>query len=389
MSAPDVSAAQALQEPPLRLLLADDSRMVRISLIKQIKDLCQIHEVSDGQAAWEALVADPHIDILITDIGMPQLDGYGLLARLRESTDPHLREMPAIVISGEEDEAARQKAREAGATDFITKGLGTTELRSRIEALGNLVHARRALAKAVLAAEQTPIIDPESGLSTPIYLMQQGVQHLASGRRHQTSVSLMALQMDVPDALAARLGERVLKRIALKLGQALKNKVRTEDTVCQEGDAGFLILSPMTESTACRLFARRLSDAVSAMKLEYHGENLSLTLSVGIANSVDDDIWEMERLLATARERVQAAQEAGGNQVRLSVDKNRLPASPVTPALSLDALRLRLQNGDKLDAVSVPSLLDALIPLLELVESRTGEGVFLERLRTLRVKYTP
>ena len=111
-----------------RVLIVDDSRMVRATIIKHIKGRFDVREEGDGEAGWQTLMLDPSIQVLISDLSMPKLDGYGLLLRVRESKLGRLREMPVIMISGDEDESARHRAKELGAkivvsTDPIIAGV--------------------------------------------------------------------------------------------------------------------------------------------------------------------------------------------------------------------------------------------------------------------------
>jgi len=118
-----------------RVLIADDSRIVRTALIRRIGDGFEFREALDGEQAWEMLLLDPSIRVVITDLTMPKLDGYGLLDRIRNSRVRRIREVPVVVISGsdEQDEHARAKA--AGATDLITKGIAAPHLLARLQVL--------------------------------------------------------------------------------------------------------------------------------------------------------------------------------------------------------------------------------------------------------------
>ena len=60
-----------------RLLIVDDSRMVRASIIKHLKGRYAYREEVNGEAAWQTLVLDPTIRAVISDLGMPVLDGFG------------------------------------------------------------------------------------------------------------------------------------------------------------------------------------------------------------------------------------------------------------------------------------------------------------------------
>src|SRR4029077_4903550 len=97
-----------------------------------------IREEADGEAGWQVLQTDPSIGMLFTDLDMPKLDGYGLIARVRSSEDPRLAKLPVVVISGNENERAKPRALEAGANDFISKTADAPEILARIDNLMRL-----------------------------------------------------------------------------------------------------------------------------------------------------------------------------------------------------------------------------------------------------------
>jgi len=65
--------------PSARVLVVDDSRLVRASIIKHLKGVFDYVETSDGEAGWEQIVLDPSIRVVVSDLSMPKLDGYQLL----------------------------------------------------------------------------------------------------------------------------------------------------------------------------------------------------------------------------------------------------------------------------------------------------------------------
>ena len=179
--------------PLPRVLIVDDSRMVRASISKNIRDRFDVREEADGEDGWQALLVDPSIQVVISDLGMPNLDGYGLLERIRSSKLSRIHELPVIIISGEEDDNARVKARELGATDFITKGIGNVELLSRLESLTRLARATRELEESREALASGSPIDPHSGLATQAYLEWHGNQELALARRRNGDLAAMVI----------------------------------------------------------------------------------------------------------------------------------------------------------------------------------------------------
>ena len=72
------------------LLIVDDSRLMRHALRKILKDDFNLVEAADGEEAWEMLQAEPTIQAIFSDLSMPNLDGYGLLERVRNSGETRI-----------------------------------------------------------------------------------------------------------------------------------------------------------------------------------------------------------------------------------------------------------------------------------------------------------
>jgi len=118
----------ATQDKPL-ILVADDSRLIRKTIIKMLGDGFDIIECVDGVAAWAQIQHNAAIDLAITDIDMPNMDGYGLLCRVRASDMERLQNIPMIVITGAEDEITKERAYACGANDFILKPINADQIR--------------------------------------------------------------------------------------------------------------------------------------------------------------------------------------------------------------------------------------------------------------------
>ena len=131
-----------------RVLIADDSRIVRASIVQHLRDRFDIREVTDGEAAWQAVLLDSSIRVVITDLTMPKVDGFELLNRVRSSKVQRNRELPIVIISGEDETVERERAASIGATDFIQKGVGAAELLARMGVLVRLSATREALAES-------------------------------------------------------------------------------------------------------------------------------------------------------------------------------------------------------------------------------------------------
>lgn len=114
----------------LKILAIDDSRtireMLRMALVNAGFD---VHLASDGQEGVEAL-ATVAPDVVITDINMPRLDGFGVIEAIRGGTV--LNKLPILVLTTESAQDLKDRARNAGATGWIVKPFDDAKLISAI-----------------------------------------------------------------------------------------------------------------------------------------------------------------------------------------------------------------------------------------------------------------
>lgn len=75
--------ADSEHSPLPRILVVDDSRIVRATIKKHLGASYEVIEEPNGEAGWQRLIADESIQLLISDLTMPVLDGLGLLSRVR------------------------------------------------------------------------------------------------------------------------------------------------------------------------------------------------------------------------------------------------------------------------------------------------------------------
>ncbi len=356
----------------LRILLTDDSRMVRASIAKHLRDHFEIREEVDGEAAWQSLLVDPEIRLLISDLGMPRLDGFGLLERIRASKIPRIRDIPVIIISGDEDQACRERARALGASDFVTKGTGTVELVARCESLVALARATRELEEnRHLLASRSPV-DGRYGLSSREYFLLQGRQALSQAKRHYGELNVLVLDIDGLEQIRAEQGEDVVQLVLRKLAKILGTRVRREDGVSHLSDARFAVLAPSVGLAACSAFALRLKEAIAGLALGYRGETLHISLTIGLSNYPATPSASFEALLGTATACLEEGLAFGGNCVMGAQGAIFLPPR-AAEIFSLERALMLLREG-KPEGVQphLGGLVRRLLPLLAMAERELG-----------------
>ena len=362
-----------------RVLIIDDSRMVRASIIRHVRGRFEVREEADGEAGWQTLLVDPTIQAVITDIGMPVLDGYGLLERIRSSRLSRISTLPVVVISGDDEPEVRIKAKSAGATDFISKSIGNIELLARLEALTQLARTQRDLEESRAALATASSVDPASGLATQSYLHHHASQELSLARRHNGELSVMVIDIDQFDTLVARYGAHVAQLVNRKLSKILATRLRKEDTVAELNTGRFAVVSPSTSMSGAATFAMRLCGAIDQIVMTYREERIRIHLTIGLATSEAGRMQTVSELIGIAIQRLAAGQAAGGGRVigdHGQLAPETLP-QPARAAVSIDQIlqQLRAAGADASLRKQLPDAIRTLLPLLELVESEYHSGL--------------
>jgi signal transduction histidine kinase/DNA-binding response OmpR family regulator len=142
-----------------RIVLADDNADMRdyVERLLAAKGY-RVDTVADGDAALAAIRQEPP-DLILSDVMMPRLDGFGLLTAVRR--DPLLGGTPFILLSARAGEEAKIEGLDAGADDYLTKPFAARELMARVAANIELAEIRRQAARAVMRSEQKALLSEE------------------------------------------------------------------------------------------------------------------------------------------------------------------------------------------------------------------------------------
>ncbi|GHT89952.1 diguanylate cyclase response regulator [Betaproteobacteria bacterium] len=362
-----------------RILIVDDSRMVRASLGQHLNGVYEIREEENGESAWQTLVLDHSIKAVISDLQMPVLDGFGLLERVRGCKLKRLREIPFVLISGDDDVETMERAERMGVSDFINKGINAAELKTRLGNLLQFVDTRQSLEEARTMQTQ----DPDSGLFTRRYIELQTAQALSHALRHNTTVSLMIIGFDRYAALVDQLGEHKASEIALRFARQVASKVRREDSLGHFSPGHFAIVSPGTTPESCVVFAERLRRAVAEAAVISGGKRLNLTMSVGVSSVPMDQTTAAGALIDLACERMESAVAAGGNCTKYgAISPAATTPATTVPLLNIgQALESLRERRPEVVLQQLGQLGEQLLPLLALMQDELGVNLQLDELR--------
>jgi diguanylate cyclase (GGDEF)-like protein len=295
------------QIPKQRVLIVDDSKIVRTTISRLIRKSFDVREETNGETGWQAIASDPSIMVVFSDIQMPELDGFGMLERIRSSEDQRIRGMPVIMISGDEEDATKKRARAAGANDFITKTTDGTEILSRIDNLLSLVEARQKAAASQKAVETTATHDPATGAFTPHYLVTEGRKRYAHARRHGTPLSVLMFRVETYGDIVQKVGKGIADQLVARIAKLVLGTLRAEDSMGRTGEAVFTVIFAGTTSQQALAFAHRLHDQLAKAQVSFREQVLKIHPAIGLAGLDADTAESLEELMKLALQRLQRA----------------------------------------------------------------------------------
>jgi two-component system cell cycle response regulator len=299
-----------------RLLIVDDSKVIRVTARKILQNHFKTVEAVDGENAWEVLNNEEPFSLVVSDLTMPELDGYGLLERIRGSHIPHIQNIPVIVITGSNDsEVVKERATTAGATDFIGKPFDSVDLLARTQALASAHTATTTLTEENIALEDQLTMDPLTGLANESAFMGQGYQQLSYAVRHKSSLAVFRVEIDDFGDLFKQHGESVSESMINAVATVLQSGIRHEDMAARTGKARFSLLLPGMNKTGIRNLADRINRDISARILKQGETRIRFTVSIGVAAPDIMRDTRFEDLLSVADSRLVYASSSGGNQV--------------------------------------------------------------------------
>jgi diguanylate cyclase (GGDEF)-like protein len=363
-----------------RVLLVDDSRVIRKSVERIIGTEFDLVQAEDGEKGWEMLTADPAIEVVISDIEMPRLDGYALLCRIRAAEDARVRDVPTIVITGAQDDLTRERALACGATDFITKPLDGVQLLARTRAHVHLDDSLLGLASTEAAQEEHTATDALTGLATKRAYLQRGEQDLAFAKRQASEFSIVLLEIDDFANLHTGHGTPLTDALQKWTAGHLRESTRTEDTVARLGEGMFGVLAPGAGRLDVAVLCERIRSAVNRAPFTGGAQSLPVTVSLGIATLGRDTGDQIGQLLVISEKRLVLAKADGGNRIG-TIYQDEIPEPDVAviekPRLDIALDMLAKGEGGAL-LPYLPELAGQVLPLLVHCNTQLALGLDME-----------
>ncbi len=347
-----------------RILLVDDSKVVRLTATKILSEQFDLVLAENGEEAWQKICDDNTIQVIFTDLGMPELDGYGLIQRIRESENEGIRNQPIIVITGAADEEdVKRRVLELGATDFIGKPFKSTEIIARAEA-----HASYRRDKVNL--QKSADIDLLTGTLNRNGFNLQLQKDLSFVNRHAENLALIIFELDDFKAIYKRIGEQSANRIIKQTATRLLTVIRNEDSVGRYGYEKFVTILPMAKTDGVIILAKRLCEQIKSFKITIGGEAITISMSAGITIDRKGNPATVKEMIQPAEQALSNAKKVGSGEVQiLKLENTQTHEPPVV--VSIDKLLEAIAEGKtEMAQNQMAAALNRLAPLIALMNEK-------------------
>lgn len=295
------------------VLVVDDSESARASIRRMLEhsDMgLQVVVAKDGAEALPVALSGD-VDIVLSDIVMPNLDGIQLLRGIRQQRDSDA--LPVILVTSVTDTDTRGLGFEAGANDYLSKPFNEVELVSRIQVQLRLKNLQQELRRTSERYRVLGLRDELTGLANRSHLLELCRRELARSRRHKYTMTLIVIDIDRFREVNQRVGELVGDAVISEMGNLVQSNLRATDTLARTGGGRFVSLLPQADATHGRLVSERLCHAVRGHSFPGHSL-ASVTLSVGCATYPGGRLESVDELMNAAESSLARAKAHGGDR---------------------------------------------------------------------------
>jgi two-component system cell cycle response regulator len=302
------SEPQSLTEA--KVLIVDDDAAIRESM-NEFVDMSGYQSIT-AVSAEEALVklSSENVDVVITDIMLPGMDGLELTDRVKKEYD-----IDVIVMTGYSGDYSYEEAISKGASDFVFKPVRFEEL---------LLRLRRVLKERRLTQERVHMLDKLKRLSitdgltklyNSRYFYNQLKAEIDRTSRYQRPLSLLLLDIDQFKEYNDSFGHLEGDKVLVRLGQVIRSCLRKMDSAYRYGGEEFTVILPETEGDEAATVAERIRSCVSIEKFypKDQKEKYTITISIGVTEYIHDE--EVAIFVQRADKAMYLSKQSGRNRV--------------------------------------------------------------------------
>ncbi|MDA7746050.1 diguanylate cyclase [Psychromonas sp.] len=286
------------------VLIVDDSPTNLKILASCLKNAHQLKIATNGEQCLAIAQLHPQPDLILLDVEMPDMNGYEVCEKLKNS--PDTASIPVIFVTGLQGEKDEERGLSLGAVDYITKPIRPAIVIARVKTHLTIKTQQDKLNKMAFHDHLTNLYNRH-------FLMDVANQKIARAKRHHYDLWLLMIDIDhfkvVNDTHGHAVGDIVLKAVA----DTLIHENRNEDLAARFGGEEFVVVFDPCKDEDAFNKAIRILDSIENL----HPNGVKVTVSIGMAKLVDEN-ENFEQLLKRADHALYQAKKNGRNRIEMA-----------------------------------------------------------------------
>lgn len=281
------------------LIVEDDPQMANMLTIYLQNDGFHVTVAQNGQEALD-IFHNYHPDIIVSDIMMPNMDGFAFRHHLLQ--DSELRLIPFIFLSAKGKVEEKVDGLKMSVDDYITKPFALPELVARIE---SILERHQRFSDLIKYDSLTKLYNRRT-------LGSMLRTELNRAKRYNLKLSVFLLDVDYFKTCNDTFGHAFGDYVLIMVAEKLLTQFRDVDFAGRLGGDEFVVIMPETDKESCFLVAERLRNSLAGLKL--NEKDFQISISGGIACAPEDGL-QLEALLEKADNALYEAKRRGRNQI--------------------------------------------------------------------------
>ena len=323
---------------PINILIIDDQRTIRVLLADILKQMGykNVDLASTSEEGFKIiqnkLKRGEEIDLILLDINLPDNNGVEICEELKKKSE--FKDVPIVMITGNEDSATLKKAFAVGASDYITKNVSEIEIKARISSALNLrkeIKKRNAREKEL---KKTARKLKAANKKLEEMASQDGLTNLANRRlfdkiikkewqqaqKRNNCLGLIMLDIDYfkryNDYYGHQAGDDCLKELAAVMKEVISPE---KDLVARYGGEEFAIILPESNLRKIEAVTKKLQAKIDNLKIEHPDSPIAnyVTVSIGGVVTRPQRNESFEQLIEKTDDLLYKAKKNGRNQIKI------------------------------------------------------------------------
>jgi len=308
---------------PLNVLVIEDHPDQRdlLAIVLQ-REGYRVITAANGLEALEKLETE-HVQIALSDIMMPKMDGFELIKRVR--SNPKLKSLYLILITARIQEGDRVRGLDLGADDYITKPFSFSELLARIRVGSRVVQYQKHL-------EYQTQVDSLTGLFNRRAFERKINEEFERSKRYHNPLSVLLLDIDNFKMINDTYGHHGGDAALVKISETFRERTRQSDFPSRYGGEEFVLILPETDQDNALQVASKIHDSIRTCAFGTTARPFALTVSIGVSSTSARFYSAWHELVDDADRALYIAKNSGKDRVEIWQPQKKTSEIPPPPA---------------------------------------------------------